>query len=196
MNQPASFTESHDDRMIRKFGSKEAFDRVKKAHDLIGRGAEVGLDGSMGFTQAQLDLRVQSSTLDSHRLVLFVEQEFGVEKSEALYSQFNERHFLQAGVLNDRTLLHASIASIGLDEQQQAVCVAFLQDSQRGREQTLDLYRKTQAPDMRVDSIPTLVVDGQYMLSGAAHSDEVARILGHAVQKGLSGKRAFAPAAM
>jgi hypothetical protein len=30
--------------MLRKFGTKEAFDRFKVRHDLPGRGAEVGLD--------------------------------------------------------------------------------------------------------------------------------------------------------
>jgi hypothetical protein len=84
ISKPDSFTESHDERMIRKFGSKEAFERVKKAHALIERGRDVGLTAEVGFTQAQLDKRVQSCTLDSHRLVLFVEQQFGTALSEAL----------------------------------------------------------------------------------------------------------------
>ena len=35
MKKPDDFTETHDTRMIRKFGSKEEFERVKKAHGLI-----------------------------------------------------------------------------------------------------------------------------------------------------------------
>ena len=34
LSQPDTFRESHDQRMIKKFGSKEAFERVKKSHDL------------------------------------------------------------------------------------------------------------------------------------------------------------------
>ena len=34
INKPADFWETHDSRMIRKFGSKAAFERVKKSHGL------------------------------------------------------------------------------------------------------------------------------------------------------------------
>jgi len=186
---PDSFTESHNERMIRKFGSLEAFDRVKAAHALIPRGMEVGLDASTGFTQEQLDMRIQSSTLASHRLVLFVEQQHGVEVSEKLYDQLNQRHFLQAGVLNDRSLLSASIAGIGLSSQHVQELEEFLDNPLRGREVTLELYQRTQS--LGVDSIPTLVVDGQYMLSGAARASEVERVLKQAIQLGPSGSRAF-----
>ena len=61
MREPANFTEPHDSRMVRKFGSMEAFERVKAAHGLIPRGAEVGLDASMNYTQEQV--RKQASIL-------------------------------------------------------------------------------------------------------------------------------------
>lgn len=189
INKPDTFTESHDDRMTRKFGSLEAFNRVKAQHALIPRGMEVGLDASVGFTQEQLDKRVQSSTLASHRLVLFVEQQHGVQASEKLYDQLNQRHFLQAGVLNDRTLLSASISSIGLSDEQVQALERFLDDPQRGREVTLELYQRTQS--LGIDSIPTLVVDGQYMMSGAAQASEVERVLRRAIAHGLTGSRAF-----
>ena len=72
INQPPTFWESHDSRMIRKFGSKEAFDRVKIQHRLVPRAREAGLTESMGFTDENLSNRKQSSTLNAHRLVQFV----------------------------------------------------------------------------------------------------------------------------
>ena len=52
MNEPEDFTEPHNTRMVRKFGSQERFEQVKRSHGLIPRGAEVGLDASVGYTQA------------------------------------------------------------------------------------------------------------------------------------------------
>ena len=49
LTKPDNWTEPHNVRMVRKFGSMEAFDRVKKAHGLIPRGAEVGLNKSCGL---------------------------------------------------------------------------------------------------------------------------------------------------
>ena len=98
LSEPDSFRESHEERMIKKFGSKDAFERVKKSHNLgcssasdtvmrlhaaqsyvlllytVGRGREAGLTAEMGFTQDNLTRRIQSATLRSHRLVYFVAQ--------------------------------------------------------------------------------------------------------------------------
>jgi hypothetical protein len=69
-----NFWETHEKRMVRKFGSIEAFERVKASHGLIPRGEEVGLNSSMGYTEENLANRRQSSTLRSHCLVLYVSQ--------------------------------------------------------------------------------------------------------------------------
>lgn len=71
---PDAFTETHLTRMTRKFGSREAFELVKKSHGLIPRGMEVGLNDSVGWTEENLDRRIQSSTLNAHRLLLFTQQ--------------------------------------------------------------------------------------------------------------------------
>ena len=39
---------------------------------IVPRGAEVGLDSSMGYTQEALTNRRQSSTLKSHRLIAYI----------------------------------------------------------------------------------------------------------------------------
>ena len=42
-----------------------------------------------------------------------------------------------------------------------------------------------------IHSIPTLIVDGQYMISGAERSDGIYDLLVQAVEKGISGSRIF-----
>ena len=62
MAKPDNWTEPHNTRMVRKFGSMEAFERVKKAHGLIPRGAEVGLDKSCGSGSHDSTLHKQITT--------------------------------------------------------------------------------------------------------------------------------------
>ena len=136
MDKAQNFVESHDSRMIRKFGSKEQFEKVKRSHGLIPRGAEVGLDAMCGYTDDSLSRRRQSSTLRSHRLVHYVAKRHGWEKCEELYAVLNRRHFIEAGILNDLDLLLDSCEEIGLDR---AICEKFLV-SDEYKEDVLRLY--------------------------------------------------------
>ena len=118
--------------MVRKFGSMEAFERVKKAHGLIPRGAEVGLDVSVGFHQPQLDKRVQSSTMNSHRLILYVGEVHGIEACEALYDEINRRHFTEAAILNDKNMLMEAVStSLNITEEEVKALSSFLNEEKR-----------------------------------------------------------------
>ena len=186
LEKPADFTEPHNTRMVRKFGSMDRFEQVKKRHGLIPRGAAVGRNESCGFTQPQLDKRVQSSTLNSHRLVLYVAKTYGLGRSEALYAALNRRHFMEAGVLNDPNMLKAALGDVsvgpgsGLEEAQ-----AFL-ESDRGTSQVLEMYNVV-TEQMGIHSIPTLIVDGKYMISGAATTGKVLDVLERVLSEGPSG---------
>ena len=168
--QPEYFRESHEDRMVRKFGSLEAFNDVKKAHGLIPRGAEVGLDESCGFTQAALDARVQSATLNSHRMVLYVTEKFGPATAEKFYEELNRRHFIDGKALNDKKLLHDSLEeALSLYKEEDVQDAKAYLESTHGTEEVVRLYEKTQA--LGINSIPTLVIDGgRAVLNGAASS--------------------------
>lgn len=189
MKKPEDFTETHDTRMIRKFGSKEEFERVKKAHGLIPRGREAGLTEEMGFTQDNLTLRIQSSTLNSHRLILFVANRFGLSKSEELYAVFNRKHFTEGGVLNDTNMLIDSLKEVGLEGSDFEEAVTFLHDKNRGTKEVLELYERVQS--MGIYSIPTLIVDGQYLINGAARANEVLDCLKKVAAAGGTGKAIF-----
>ena len=183
------FRESHEERMVRKFGSLEAFNRVKATHGLIPRGAEVGLDASVGFTQETLDKRIQSSTLASHRLILFITQHYGLEKAEALYDELNNAHFIRSGALADYKLLESCLKKVLRKEELQET-KEFLY-SNRGIEEVLAFYEQTQEAGLH--SIPTLIIDGRVIVSGAARSDEVKYALEKVIAEGPTGSRAFHP---
>ena len=168
MEEADDFIESHNTRMIRKFGSLERFEAVKKSHGLIPRGKEVGLDESCGYTQENLSMRVQSCTLRSQRLIYFVARKFGLDKCEELYSVLNRRHFTEAGVLNDVNLLLDSCDEVGIDRR---ICEDFLTSAaELCKNEVLDMYEAVTRKG--IHSIPTTIVDGQFVFSGAVRSSE------------------------
>lgn len=190
MDKPSSFTEMHNTRMVRKFGSMEQFDRVKKAHGLIPRGAVVGLDATCGFHQPQLDKRVQSSTMNSHRLILYVAETHGLEQGEALYEELNRKHFIEAGVLNDKSMLiDAMVAVLNLNENELKEAIHFLNDERRGYDVVLQYVDRV--ADLGIHSIPTLIVDGRLSASGAQTWENVLNLFERAVESGVTGKRLF-----
>ena len=149
--------------MVRKFGSLQAFERFAASHGLVPRSNEVGL----GWTQECLSERTQSATLRSHRLVQWVAHRHGAETAEALYAELNRRHFTEGAALNDPSVLTDAAAAVGLGRQEAA---AFVK-SKEGEAEVISAYERTQ--ELGIHSIPTLVVDGAVMLSGASRADEV-----------------------
>ena len=111
--RPDDFTETHSERMIRKFGSMENFVAFRQWHDLPGRGAEVNLD-SVGFVQSNLSKRIQSSTVKSHRLVQYITLKHGVGAAESFYEKLNVEHFVRSGILNDREMLLRLAGEVGI----------------------------------------------------------------------------------
>ena len=167
--------------MMRKFGSQEVFDSVIRSQNLPGRGAEVGLD-ALGFVQDNLSLRVQSDTTDSHRLVIFIAREFGLEASEKFYAGINKKHFTEAGVLNDKTMLLSVAETVGCSA---ATCSSFL-TSTKGV--TAIRAAADKVHDLGVNGIPTLVVNARHLLNGAAKADEVVGSLRRVVEDVLKGR--------
>jgi predicted DsbA family dithiol-disulfide isomerase len=179
-HQGPDFTETHTQRMVRKFGSQAAFDRVIVQQNLPGRGAEVGLD-ALGFVQENLSKRIQSDTTTSHRLVIFIAKTYGLEMCEAFYKELNIKHFTQAGVLNDRAMLLSVAEAVGCDR---AVVSEFL-ESDKGVKAIRDAADKVH--DLGINGIPTLIVNAQLIVNGAARADEVEETLKEVVDKILGG---------
>jgi len=180
LDEPEDFRESHTDRMVRKFGSLEAFERFKASHGLVPRAGEVGL----GWTEEALGARVQSATLRSQRLVQWAAHRHSLAAAEALYAGLSRRHFTEGAALNDTSVLADVAVEAGLERQS---ALAFLA-SEEGTDEVLAAFERT--TQLGIHSIPTLVVDGRIVLSGAARADEVEKAL-----RGLgtpSGNQLFA----
>ena len=184
-DMPEDFSEPHLERMHRKFGGKEAFDRHALQHALVPRGAAVGLD-QLGFTEENLDKRRQSSTLRSHRLVYYIAKKYSFEMSEKLYSVLNRKHFTEGGILNDLNMLLAAVDEIGADR---ADCEQFLRSSV-GVDAIFRTVREVDS--LGINSIPTCVVDGRYIIGGTADIDEIYELLTKVISRGKpSGLRRF-----
>ena len=162
-SKDASFQETNVQRKVRMFGSMEQWQKVAKQHRLAERGAEVGIV----FDPE----RLVSSTLNSHRLIQWVAQHQSTATAEALYDVLNQRHHVQGLSLNDMDLLVQCAGEVGLCE---SATRNFLQ-SDRGRTEVLAMFEMVQ--QQQINSIPTFIVDGQHLIQGAAHVDEIERLL-------------------
>lgn len=168
LHKPEHFWESHDTRMIRKFGSKEAFERVKLQHQLVPRGREAGLTESMGFTEENLSRRNQSSTLDAHRLIQYISKEYSPELAERVYDILNRKHFIEGGILNDRSLLLSAVDEVGLNTRK---CDEYLA-TMNGITEVLEMVETVHS--LGIHSIPVLIINGgQEIVQGAAPTQEI-----------------------
>ena len=176
-----SFVEPHLDRMARKFiGPTRKFlelsDREKASlakaferHGLPERGAAVGLE----FTRQ----RLAANTLQSHRLV-----RWAGAKSEALYSVLNRMHHAEGLSLNSRSVLLSAAKEAGLDPEAAARFLA----SDEGREEVLAQVARVHASG--IHSIPTFIVDGTHVVSGAQRSERFVEIF-MSIEKEVLRKR-------
>ena len=193
MDKPDDFTESHTARMVRKFGSLEAFESIKRSHGLIPRGNEAGLTSEMGWVYGEkergLDARVQSSTLKAHSLIEYVDEIFGEAKREELYGVMNRKHFTERGVLNNGALLLDALKEIGIAGEDFDSAAAFIAEPSKAAKRVLQKYQKVL--QLGIHSIPTLIVDGRFVLNGARGKSEVLQALEQAAAAGNQSKRIF-----
>jgi predicted DsbA family dithiol-disulfide isomerase len=183
-DQPRGWWETHTTRQVRKFGSLEAFERVKAAHRLMPRARDAGLD-ACGWTDQTLDGRRQSSTLRAHRLVAWLDATVGWERAEEAYATLSKAHFVEQQLLDDDSVLLAAAEAAGV---RAAAAAAFLE----GDEADAAVRAAAEAVQrMGVHSIPTLLVNGQLALSGAAPADEVLDALRAAADAKLPPRRCF-----
>lgn len=120
LKESDDFRESHQDRMVRKFGSAEAFNAFKARHGLVSRANEVGLS----WDEETLSNRIQSSTLKSHRLVQWISRQYSLEHAEKFFTVLNRRHFCEGGALNDLSVLLSSAEEAGIDTTEANIFLA------------------------------------------------------------------------
>ena len=184
VDQPDDWWETHTERMVRKFGSQEAFDSVKLAHQLMPRAKEAGLDQE-GWTDANLDRRRQSSTLRAHRLIRWLDATLGWEAAELAYAHLHTGHFVEGELLNDVALLTQAAVAAGADA---AATESFLHSTEH--EATI-LMLVAQVHALGIHSIPTLCINGEPTLSGAAGAAEVLQAFRQATANSSNGRCRF-----
>jgi predicted DsbA family dithiol-disulfide isomerase len=175
------FGETNRQRLIRKWGGVKAWEEQKKRHGLKERGLAVGIE------RFDLD-RIASSTLKSHRLVQWATKTSGINVAEALYDELNFLHFQGGQKLNSTSILCDAAEKVGLDRQS---VDTFLRSSSGLAE-----IRAAQTILRRVgvNSIPTFVLGGEVLISGALPQPELIRHLREAELRGGAPGALFAGA--
>lgn len=182
--QPDEFWEPHETRMVRKFGSREAFEQVKLSHRLMPRACEAGLDVE-GWTEERLAQRRQSSTLRAHSLIRWLDETRGWEAAEVAYAVLTNGHFVEGGLINDLLLLRAAAVAAGADADE---AEAYLR---AGKGESAVMASAKAVQRFGIHSIPALFVGGTLCVSGAAAADEVLSALRGVSSSSSYGVRAF-----
>jgi predicted DsbA family dithiol-disulfide isomerase len=183
------FVESNRDRLIKKWGGIQGWERQKRHHNLKGRGQDAGIP------HFNLD-RLAANTMASHRLIQYIGKKYGLSVSEALYDELNTYYFVNGHSLNDKPRL-ANVASQCLarhvnddSENEKDHVVDVMTEDQilkflNGEEGRKEIENALKAlSDMGVHSIPKFVIEGRTIVDGAAKSDVFVEIFRQIEEKG------------
>lgn len=161
------------ERLLKKWGGKEGWERQKRSHNLKGRGLAAGIP------HFNLD-RLASNSMASHRLIQHVGKRYGLDVSEALYDRLNVYYFVDGHALNDKPRLAkvaAATLAAALSSPRRALAptpmtedeiLAFLEGTEGQAEIDAALAALRQ---LGVHGIPTFLVEGSLVASGAAGPD-------------------------
>mmetsp|Transcript_2112 Transcript_2112/g.2991 ORF Transcript_2112/g.2991 Transcript_2112/m.2991 type:complete len:158 (+) Transcript_2112:348-821(+) len=121
----------------------------------------------------------------SHRLIQHVGKTYGLRVSEALYDRLNVYYFVDGHSLNDRPLL----AKVAAEELAKLVSGSAMSESEvldflesdQGRENIENALSALR--DMKIHGIPKFIIDGTYMVDGAAPQENFVPIF-RKIEKG------------
>ena len=111
------------------------------------------------------------NTFEAHKLLRWALADSGPEAQTRLKAALLEAHFQQCRNVSDREVLLDLAESAGLDRakaadamEDEALAIAVRAEEQRGRQ-------------AGINSVPTFVVGGKYLIQGAREPDDYARML-------------------
>lgn len=182
------FIESNRERLLKKWGGHQGWERQKLHHNLKGRGQEAGIP------HFNLD-RLASNSMASHRLIQHIGKRYGLQVSEGLYDKLNVYYFVDGHALNDKPRL-AEVAAEeitrlrGCDPMSKEEILDFLESDQGRAEIESALAALAQ---LGIHGIPKFIVGGSYIVDGAAHSDVFVKLFRQIEEEGNElGKPVFA----
>ena len=185
------FIESNRDRLIKKWGGREGWERQKHRHDLKGRGEAAGIPFF------NLD-RLASNSMASHRLIQYVGKRYGLSISETLYDRLNVYYFVEGHALNDRkrlanvaaetlsqSLAQSKSSSSSSDSLQKTFLLQEILEFLNGNEGRLEIENALRAlNELGVHGIPKFIIEGSTVVDGAAGPDTFVRIFREIEQRG------------
>ncbi|KAL7487702.1 hypothetical protein ACHAW6_013257, partial [Cyclotella cf. meneghiniana] len=179
------FIESNRQRLIKKWGGTEGWERQKRNHNLKARGLAAGIP------HFNLD-RLASNSMASHRLIQHVGKRYGLNVSEALYDRLNVYYFVEGHALNDKPRL-AKVAAESLVEtlakaentdtppMTEDEVLNFL-NSNEGRPEIENALRAL--TELGVHSIPKFIIEGARVVDGAATPDVFIKVFREIEKRG------------
>ncbi len=138
-----------------KFGGP---DNAKRVYDRV---REAGREEDIAF--AFDDIGRTPNTIASHRLIRFATEK---GRADAVVTALFEAYFLRGEDIGDSAVLVAAAVAGGLDEAEVRSYLASAEDAEAVQEE--DVH----ARKIGIQGVPTYILDGKYVLSGA-HPPEV-----------------------
>jgi predicted DsbA family dithiol-disulfide isomerase len=156
-----------EEYLTKKFGSPEAY------RGNASRVAEAAAEE--GLTYALDKITRQPNTLDSHRLIHWAGKR---GKGPEMKQRLMDLYFTEGADLTDRATLVRAAADVGLNPE---IVRPLLESEEDVEEITLTADAAKQAG---ISGVPTFIIDGKYVISGAHPSDTLAQVIRKAAQEG------------
>jgi predicted DsbA family dithiol-disulfide isomerase len=151
---------SREDYLTQKFGS------VERYNGMASRVAEAAAAEGLLYDPGKV--RRQPNTIDCHRLIHWAD---AIGKADAMEQRLMELYFRGEGDLTDREVLVKAAADRGLDADETRRRLASDEDVEL-------ISREAEATARAgVSSVPTFILGGKYVLSGAQPAEQLARAI-------------------
>jgi predicted DsbA family dithiol-disulfide isomerase len=155
-----------EEYLTKKFGSVEAY------RGTASRVAEAAAEE--GLTYAIDKIRRQPNTLDSHRLIHWAGKR---GKGPEMKQRLMDLYFTEGADLTDRETLVRAAADVGLNAE---IVRPLLESEEDVEEITLTADAAKQAG---ISGVPTFIIDGKYLISGAHPSETLAQVIRKAAEE-------------
>jgi predicted DsbA family dithiol-disulfide isomerase len=164
-DESKTVVETNRERLIRKWGGSQGWERQKKVHNLKQRGLDVGI------SHFNLD-RLASNTMASHRLIQSIGKKYGLGISEAVYDLLNEYYFVEGHSLNDRPRLAHCVAKklkdLLTDSSQMPTEEEILEFLNRDEGRQEIEHALAALKILGIHGIPKFIIEGTTVVDGAA----------------------------
>lgn len=150
------------DALAHKFGGRA------QVETMIERVREAGRPDGLEF---DFDAAVQGNSFDAHRLLTWAAAHAGPGSQRDLAHELWRAHFQEGADVSDHDTLAARAGLVGLDLD----LVDDVLSSDVAAEEVA--FQRETARELGITSVPTFVIDGKWMITGAQPQDAIERAL-------------------